>query len=248
MHPVCAILQKSFKSLVETKHAGNIRKAAKYLEIDYNVAYRIFHGQQKNFVFFDALKLVKILGVSSDGSILREYYPQEYKDASSINADQEGIEEFFAAWDWAMSHTLHYEILLHCSEIKSLTSELVQSEYGSKGSLALKDLIRRKAVQVLEDGTLSTLMSEHHWTPFMLAEKQAHANLRLTRFDVPGSFIRNKAVGLSNEGISEYYRLYREFAAAAEALEKDETYSGSELVVSGMFMGSVSNNDRAGEI
>ncbi|RYZ80059.1 MAG: hypothetical protein EOP04_26605, partial [Proteobacteria bacterium] len=165
MHPVCAMLQTALRSLVDIKYAGNIRKAAKYLDIDYNLAYRIFHGQQKSFVFFDALRLVKALGISSDGSVLREYYPKEYADASSIKADDSVVEEFFEAWSWALSHPLHYEVLLYCSEIKNVSAEVVKAEYGAKGASALNDLIVKKAVQVREDGKLSTLwprFDDHH--------------------------------------------------------------------------------------
>lgn len=53
-------------------------------------------------------------------------------------------------------------------------------------------------------------------------------------------------MALNDKGLVAYYKAYRGFEEAAEAIEKDEQYSGDELIVSGLYMGPILNAERTG--
>jgi hypothetical protein len=117
MHPVCTMLHEAMRKLIDGKYEGNIRKAAKYLDTDYNILYRLYHGSQRSLDFFGALRLAKATGLSTDGSLLREYYPAEFEDRGALASDPEAYSEIIKALEFAISTPIRFEVLLFDSEI-----------------------------------------------------------------------------------------------------------------------------------
>ncbi len=245
MHPVCTMLHETIKPLIDQKYDGNIRKAAKYIDVEYNLAYRLYQGQQKSLDFFAALKLAKVTGLSSDGSVLREFYPAEFEDLGSLVSDSAALDDFVAGLEFAVESPLRYEVLLYSSEIKGVTVTAVEKEFGSRGVRAVEELVAKKMLALENDGSISSIYSKDHWGPDSICLKVANANLKMVQLDRPGSFIRNHALALNSKGLVEYYKAHRGFANELAAIEKNSKYAGKDIVVSGLVMGPISSASRS---
>ncbi len=247
MHPICVTLQGALKSLVDSKYEGNIKKASKYLDVDYYLLYRIVRGEQKSVSFFHAKHLVKVSGLLNGDAILQEYFPKECADSLEAAATQTQPDEVLSELRWALDRPFYYEVLLHCEYQAEVTEASVQYEFGAKGYRALKDLIDRKLFKI-EDGKVLPLMPRTLWASNDICKKQGHMNISLLRLDQPGSYIRSHAAALNDEGIVEFYKAYRSFTVIAEGLENNEKYQGKNMIVSGHYLGPISTSGKEGEV
>jgi hypothetical protein len=237
-HPICFFLQEKIKAFVGKKNES-VRWLAKQVGVDYTIVYRLQAGEQKSLSFFDAKRILKVIEPDRYLEILGEFYPAEVQEMADSKLTEQQTDELLDIIAFALTDIDRYRIFAFATETMGATRSLVIEEFGKFGREILDALISKKALRIMENGTIENLIAGRQWWSDELVKKVALNNIHLMTSASPGTHMRNWVTGLNERGLRAYYDAHANFIESLANIENSQEFKGSIVTASSLFVGPI---------
>ena len=132
-----------------------------------------------------------------------------------------------------------YRVFAFATETVGATRSLVAAEYGYFGTEILDALISKKALRIMENGSIENLIAGRQWCSDDLVKAVARNNIHLLTSASPGTHMRNWVTGLNEKGLRAYYDAHAKFIESLANIENSQELKGSIVTASSLFVGPI---------